>query len=165
MRDPEYKKSYKSPYSFDSRNSKRVRKWISDAGLYLAPEIKGDISWHVGKNPDQVKLSTQILHQFDFENEIKSGLLFGFPETSAKAYAENKNRSEAEINKIMVGTGELIHKNDFLKDKYFTPYIFYNMPKNRVKEDSKIAKVWADTIRQDVPRLATWFENKSRPKN
>lgn len=162
MRDPLYKKSYKSPYDFDSRSSKRIRKWINDAGLYLAIEPEYETAWHVGSNPEQVKTSTKLLHKFDIENEIKTGLMFGFPEVSVRAYAENRNKSDEEIENVMVGTGDLLYKDPYLKDKYFTPYVFYNIPKSKVVEQSQVAKKWADTIREDVSQLATWFENAVR---
>ena len=152
----------KSNYYFNSSKSKRIRKWIKGAGLFIAIEQGHDMAWHVSKNSDLAKLSTKSLHKLDIKNEIKTGQLFGFPETSIQAYAQNRNKNFDETLKVMVGTGELLYKNEYLKDKYFTPYIFYNMPKNRVKEDSQVAKVWADTIRHDVPKLATWFENKSK---
>lgn len=165
MSDPEYRSSYKSPYSYDSKKSKRIRHWISDAGLHLSIEPGHDTAWHISLDPDLAKQSTELLHKFDTQSETKSGILFGFPKESAKAYAENRNKSDEDVEKIMVGTGELLYKNSFLKDKYYTPYIFYNMPKDKVQEESKIAKNWADAIRQDVPKLATWLEKKARSNN
>ncbi len=165
MSDPEYRRSYKSPYSYDSKNSKRIRRWITDAGLHLSIEPGHDTAWHISQNPNLAKESTELLHKFDTESEIKSGILFGFPKESAKAYAENRNKSDDEVEKIMVGTGELLYKNNFLKDKYYTPYVFYNMPKDKVEEESNIARIWADTIRQDVPKLATWLEKKASSDN
>lgn len=162
MCEPLYRKSYISPYSFDSRGSKQIRKWINDAGLYLAIEPGYETAWHVGKPEELVKMSTELLHKFDIENEVKTGLMFGFPEASVRAYSENRNKSDEEIENIMTGTGNLLYKDSYLKDKYFTPYIFYNMPKSKVVEESLVAKNWADTIRKDVPKLATWFEKATR---
>ncbi len=160
MRDVEYKKTHKSSYDFNSKNSKRIRKWLKDAELNLATEPSHESAWHIGKNADQVKTSVQIFHNFDLKKEIETGILFGFPEESAKAYAHNRNKDFEETLKVMVGTGDLRFKNEYLKDKYFTPYIFYNMPKDKVQEESKIPKIWADTIRRDIPKLALWFEKK-----
>lgn len=165
MSDPVYRSSYKSPYSYDSKKSKRIRRWIADAGLHLSIEPGHDIAWHISQDPSLAKQSTELLHKFDTESEIKSGILFGFPKESAKTYAENRNKSDEDVEKIMVGTGELLYKNNFLKDKYYTPYIFYNMSKDKVQEESKIAKIWADAIRQDVPKLAAWLEKRARSNN
>ncbi len=163
---PEKVSSYpQKQYDFNSSSSKRIRKWLKDAELNVATELDHESAWHIGKNADQVKKSVQIFHDFDLKKEIETGILFGFPEESAIAYAQNRNKDFEETLKVMVGTGELLYKNEYLKDKYFTPYIFYNMPKDKVVEESKIAKIWADTIRQDVPKLATWFEKKQKPKN
>lgn len=147
-----------SQYNFNSSKSKRIRKWIRDAGLYLEVSRDNDTEWHIGKNKDHASESAKIIRKFDPENEVKSGLLFGYPEASTRAYTSNKGKDFDEIKKIMVGTGGLQYEDPFLKDKYYAPYIFYNMPKNRVKEESQIAKTWADTIRKDVPKLAAWFE-------
>lgn len=147
-----------STYSYNSPKIKRIRKWIRDAGLFRATQPKYETSWHVGKDKDKVIESAKILRMFDYENEVKSGLLLGYPEESAKAYARNRGKSEEEVMKEMIGTGSLVYEDSYLKDKYFTPYIFYNMPRNRVVEDSKVAQKWADTIREEVPILAKWFE-------
>ena len=96
---------------------------------------------------------------------MKGGLLFGFPESSVRAYAKNRDKSETEIAQEMVGAGALVYQDPYLKDKYFTPYILYNIPKVSVRQDSQIAKKWADTIRQDVPKLASWFEKNQRVLN
>ncbi len=147
-----------STYNYNSPKIKRVRKWVRDAGLFRYAEHGHHTSWHVGKDKNNVVESTKILHKFDYENEVKSGLLLGYPEESAKAYARNRGKSENEAMKEMVGTGSLVYKDPYLKDKYYTPYLFYNMPKNRVVEDSKVAQKWADAIREEVPTLAKWFE-------
>lgn len=126
--------------------------------MFSCAEEKNDTSWHVGKNKNKVVESAKIIHKFDYENEVKSGLLLGYPEESAKAYAQNRGRSEKDVMKVMVGTGSLVYKNPYLKDKYYSPYIFYNMPKSKVVEESEVAKKWADVVRKEVPLLAKWFE-------
>lgn len=153
-----------STYSYNSQKTKRIRKWIRDAGLFRCAEQSNNSSWHVGKNRNNVVESAKILHKFDYENEVKSGELLGYPEESVRAYARSRDMSEKEIKKVMLGTGDLIYKNPYLKDKYYAPYIFYNMPKKRVELDSQTAKRWADTIREEVPVLAKWFEKSEAKK-
>lgn len=156
MCDKEFRKSYKNPYNFNSRNSKRIRKWIRDAGMVVL--TKG-IEWHVGREKEKVIESLKTIRKFDYQNEIKSGSLFGFPEASVKAYAHNRiAKKEDQISMIMIGKERF--SNDFLKDKYYAPYVLYGIPENLVAKESQIAKKWADTIRQDVPLLAKWFEKE-----
>lgn len=143
----------------DSNNQKirRIRKWVKDAGLSIATESKNDTSWHVGKDKDKVILSAKVLHCFDYKNEYKSGILLGYPEESVKAYARNRILKLGENQTSMVWPGmKFFHP--FLKDKYYTQYLFYALRADRVKEDSQVAKSWADTIRKEVPILAKWFE-------
>lgn len=161
MKDKKYRETYKSTYDFNSQKSKRIRKWIHDAGLYAIPESKGDISWHVGKDKEKTKLSAKIIRKFDYENELKSGLLFGFPKASVKAYALERIRKGGERQIPMIWPGDK-DDNPYLKDKYFTPYVLFAIRKDKVEKDSMIAKRWADTIRQDLPKLAKWFENRAK---
>ncbi len=157
--NPELAKKYpQEKYDYNSRNSLRIRKWLSDAGLVLITESPQDITWFISHDLEKAKAAMQSLHRFDRDNQIKTGLLFGFPRDSVIAYADCLSKTQDEIGKIMVGTGDLVLKNEYLKDKYFTPYIFYNISREKIKKDSQIAQKWADVIRKDVPKLAQWFE-------
>jgi len=145
----------KSTYDFNSSKSQRIKKWILDAEMYFKPESEGDMSWHVGKDKSKVDLSSRIIRKFDFDNELKSGLLFGFPEKSAKAYAHNRTaKNEKQIPMVWPD------KEHYFDDKYYAPYVFYNIPLEYVEKDSRRAKLWADTIRKDIPKLAKWVEGK-----
>ncbi len=141
----------------NSQKIRRIRKWIRDAGLHIATEGKNDTSWHVGRDKDKATLSAKILHRFDYENEYKSGFLLGYPEESVKAYAHNRVLKLGENQTSMVWPGMKFFY-PFLKDKYYTPYLLYALRADRVKEDSQVAKTWADVIRKEVPTLAKWFE-------
>lgn len=156
-----YREKYKSTYSFTSPKSKRIRKWIKDAGIIVMPEKQGCMSWHIGKDIEKVKLSIKILRKFDYENELKTGLLFGFPEASVKAYAKVRNETDDQIRAQMIWPGNN-YNHPYLKGKYFTHYILYAIRRDRVELDCLVAKKWADTIRHDVPKLATWFEAKEK---
>jgi hypothetical protein len=147
----------------DSNNLKRIRQWIEDANMHIATESAESLSWHVGPDKNKVERSAKILHLFDYQHETESGLLFGFPIKSVKGYAHSRN---PKPNKTiaMVGCGDLKYNNQYLKDKYYTPYIFYNLRQDTIKSDSQTAKKWADTIRQDIPLLAQWFEKQEKTK-
>lgn len=152
-----------STYDYNSPKIKRIRKWLHDAGMYKAIESKFNTSWHVGLNKDDVILSAKILRRLDYDNEYKSGVLLGYPKESAKGYAQNRI-AKSEGDKIpMVWPGDKFN-DPYLKDKYYTPYVFYAIRKDSVVEDSKIAQKWADIIRQDVPVLAKWFEKQENDR-
>lgn len=147
----------KNDYDFNSPKSQRIKKWIQDAGMYFKPELEGNMSWHVGKDKNNVELSSEIIRKFDFENELKSGLLFGFPEESAKAYANNRvAKNNEQIPMIWPGN------EHYFKGKYFAPYVLYNVTLEHAEKDSQTAKHWADTIRKDIPKLAEWFEKDEK---
>lgn len=141
-------------------NIRRIKKWIMDAGLEYVSESKQNNSWHVGKDINKLRLSVKVLHEFDYENEILSGTLFGYPKESVAAYAKNRQSKSAERLTPIVYPGEQ-GTHPLLVDKYFLPYIFYAISGSHLREDVQIAKLWADTIRADVPRLAKWFEGKA----
>lgn len=148
-----------STYKYNSPSSKRIRKWIRDAGLSIAIEPKFNTSWHIGKDRDKVSLSVKIIHKLDYDNEVKTGLLLGFPKESVKGYAKDRvAKSEKEMIP-MIWPGDKCN-DPYLKNKYYTPYVFYAIRKDCVVEDSKIAQIWADTIRKEVPLLAKWFEKQ-----
>lgn len=136
---------------------KKVKKWIKDAGLFYLNDRKNLTSWHVSRNKNKVTISAKILHRFDYQSEYQSGVLFGFPSESVKAYAFNRNVKIGEDQIPMIWPG-LMYFHPSLKNEDYTPYFFYAIRADRVKEDSKAAKLWADTIRKETPLLAKWFE-------
>ena len=131
--------------------------------MYYVSSSKYLSEWHVSKDKQKAKLSASIIRKFDYESEVKSGVLFGFPEESAKAYAYNRNLEKGKDQISVVYPG-WIYFHPYLKDKYYAPYIFYAIRKDRVKEDSRVAKKWADTIRKDVPTLARWYEKLEKKR-
>ncbi|MFZ2202208.1 MAG: hypothetical protein WAV56_02315 [Microgenomates group bacterium] len=146
-----------SNYDKNSLKIKRIRKWIHDAGLFYATEPRYPSCWHIGRDKDKVKLSAKILRRFDYESEYQSGILFGFPKKSAEAYAYNRiSKLKNDPVPMVRPGGQSLHS--YLRNKYYLPYIFFAIRADRIKEDSQVAKVWADTIRQEVPILAKWFE-------
>lgn len=141
-------------------NPEKIAKWIKEAGLVYSSDNDNSDCWHVGRNTEDVKQSIYSLHKFDFENEVITGKLFGFPENSVRAYATNKDPKDGTV--VWVGDK---YQNEFLKDKYYTPYLLFSLSAKDIEEDSRVAKKWADTIKTDVPKLAKWFEDKERLKN
>lgn len=157
--DPEKAKAYpREKFDINSPKTKRIRQWIADAGLTYLVSSTSDTNWYIGKNEKEIKTVMDSIQKFDIENQVQTGVLLGFPKEAAIAYAENLSKTYEESKKVMVGTWSDVFENEYLKDKYFAPYVLYNMTKARVEKDSEIAKKWADTIRKDVPRLAKWFE-------
>lgn len=142
-------------------SAERINKWIKDANLYKTPETPGSISWHVGKNKDKVRQSAKIIRKFDIKNEYQSGLLFGYPKHSAKAYAINRNLKlgQNHIKVILPGSTFVIAE---IRNKFYAPYIFYGISEEYAKKDILVAKRWAECIKNDVPVLAKWFENNAQ---
>lgn len=160
------RKGVKSPdLGFNHPKIQRIKKWIDDAGLYFQIEKEYSSSWHIGKDQKMVARSELIIRQFDYDSELESGKLFGFPDKSVEAYAHNRvaKSSKDEIKMI----SPMDFKNKFLSDEYYTPYLMYAVDSRFLQKDSQTAKMWADTIRTDIPLLAKWYEakiNKRRKK-
>lgn len=138
----------------DKRNpkTKRIIKWLKDANLYYIPEStskKNYVGLYISKDYKKVELLDKLSLKNDKKSEFIKGILYGFPKEVVKAY---KTNTSAE--------GYFLHP--YLKNKYFTPYILYSSRRDHIKEDSQTAKLWADTIRKEVPTLAKWFENKGQ---
>lgn len=153
-------KKIKSTYDSNSPKTKRVRKWIRDANLFYATEPGYPIAWHIGRNNSKVRRSARLLHRFDYKSEYQSGILFGFPKESAKAYAHN--RITKDEKKLIPMVSPFRAEQSFLKNKYYKSYAFYAIRADRVEDESRVAKLWADTIRKEIPLLAKWFENHQR---
>ena len=145
---------FKSSHDDKGPKIEKIRKWINDADLFYAVEDNYSTSWHVGKDKEKVILSSKIIRQFDYENEYNSGILFGFPKSSATAYAKNRVKEDSVA---IVWPGQM-SSHPYLKSRYYLPYIFYAIRADRIKTDSVPAKLWADTIRKEIPRLASWHE-------
>jgi hypothetical protein len=153
------RKGIRSPdLGFDHPKIIRIKKWIQDAGLYTQIEKEYSSSWHVGKDETLVKKSEQIIRQFDYDNELESGKIFGFPKNSVKAYAHNRVAKTPSEEVKMVPPIDF--SNQFLKDKYYTAYMMFAVDARFLEHDSQMAKLWADTIRADLPLLAKWYEAK-----
>lgn len=136
---------------------KKVKKWIKDAGMFYTNDGKNITSWHVSKDKSKTVISAKILHRFDYESECQSGILLGYPKESAEAYAFNRNVKLGEDQIPMIWPG-LKYIDPSLKDKNYTPYIFYAIRADKLIEAGKTAQLWANTIRKETPLLAKWFE-------
>lgn len=134
-----------------------VRKWIEDAGLEYSFDSKYPDSWHVGRDKSEIDLSLSTLRIFDFENQYKTGILLGYPESSAKAYAKNRVLKLTDRPVPIIWPGNFLYHQE-TKNKYFTPYIFYALSIENLENDLNVAKKWADVIRSDIPELANIYE-------
>lgn len=137
----------------DKKNpkTKRIIKWLKDAGLCYIPESTSKNNYvgvHISKDKEKAELLDRLSLKDDKKSEFTKGTLYGFPEKAAG------------VPKNML-TGEY-YTHPYLKNKYFTPYMLYGSRRDHIKEDSQTAKLWADTIRKEVPTLAKWFENKGQ---
>ncbi len=136
---------------------RKIIKWFEDAGLYHSIESDCRNCFHVSRHKEKAELSSRVLHLFDYDNEYLSGTLFGFPKDAAKAYAENRDK-KSQVDKTLMLSGNEKDVHPYLSDKYYAPYILYAVRSNHIEDDSQSAKLWADTIRKEVPVLAEKFE-------
>lgn len=147
----------KTLYNENDPKTIRIKKWIYNAGLFLEIEDGRPGSWFIGKDKNKVVFSAKNIRKFDFESETKLGLLFGYPKESIETYAKNRTLRLGENPIPMVWPGhQSLHPE--LKEKYYLPYLTYALKADRVEEDSQTARIWADTIRKEIPILAKWFE-------
>lgn len=151
------RRGIKTPNNDDGQKIKRIKKWIYNAGLFFEIEDGRSGSWFIGKDKDKVVFSAKNIRKFDFESEIKLGLLFGYPRESVETYAKNRTLRLGENPIAMVWPGHQSFHPE-LKEKYYLPYLTYALKADRVEKDSQTARVWADTMRKEVPILAKWFE-------
>lgn len=140
----------------DKRNpkAKRIIKWLKDAGLYYTPESSSKNNYvgvHISKDKKKAELLNRLSPKDDKKSAFTKGVLYGFPKKAVYASAYKTSPMSGEY-----------YANTRLKDKYFVPYMLYGSRLNHIKEDSQTAKLWADTIRKEVPTLAKWFENKGQ---
>jgi hypothetical protein len=75
---------------------------------------------------------------------IEKGYLFGYPKDAVKAYSSHENMT-------------VIIPSNF--HQYWAPYVRYLVRADHIHEDTLIAKNWADIIRNDIPELASQFED------
>lgn len=139
----------------DQKKKREIRKWIKDAGLFC---LTKENDWYVGKNSEKVKLLTKTIDRFDSESEYETGTLLGYPRNSVKAYAFNRKAKLGQKQIPMIGS--LLSDYSALRNRYFAPYVMFSIRADSIKEDVKVAKLWADTIRKEVPLLAKWYETK-----
>jgi hypothetical protein len=91
-----------------------------------------------------------------FDAHTKLGRLYGFPKKAVYAYSANLKEIETQQFKKMVGVAEF--HNSF-GHWYWEPYVRYIVRRGYEKEDSLIAKSWADEIRLELPSLAKQCED------
>jgi hypothetical protein len=103
--DPERAKQYKpKKFDFDSPNSKRIKKWISDAELKILTNTPPDSDWYVGQDESDVRRVFDSIGKLDHDNQVTTGLLLGFPKESVFTYVKNLGKAWEETEKEMIGT-------------------------------------------------------------
>lgn len=146
-------------FNESSPKIKRIKMWIKDAGMFYMPEKEYPSAWHVGHNKKDVSESATTIRKFDYKSELKTGLLFGFPNKSVQAYARNNNpKTNNESTTIIWPGDKYLHPKT--KDKTYTPYLIYAVNLDSSPTDLKVAEKWANCIRTELPLLAMWYEKK-----
>ncbi|HCQ31040.1 TPA: hypothetical protein DIU27_01465 [Candidatus Collierbacteria bacterium] len=142
----------------NKENLLRIEKWLRVAGLHSSPEKGNCTSLHVGKDMEKVLLSSVILRSTDYDNEIKTGILLGYPEASVKAYAINRNLELGQNPEPLIYPGfYMIHENT--KSIDYLPYLVYAATTRNLSKELSVAKKWAQLIRTETPILAKWYED------
>ena len=134
---------------------KRIKKWLTDAGIHFQDDLGSKSGNHLIISKDK-KVIDQIANlKFSFESHEEDfyqlGVLLGYPPKAARAYASG-NRE------LLITPND---KDSPVKGNYETPYAQFMIRSGHEKEDIKIAKIWADTIRHDIPKLARWYEDEA----
>lgn len=129
-------------------NHEKIFMWLKDAGLYYLLDEKEKDFIYLSKDAALATRASKIMWSRKPADEIEKGSLFGYPELATKSFVE-----QGGINAPTPDDPE-----KFLY--YWWPYARYIKRVGHFKEDTIIAKKWADTIRKDTPKLAEWFENE-----
>jgi len=116
----------------------------------------------VSKHEESVDQLYSCTTDLDRESEsahYQLGTLFGFPEKAVKEYAfwMRWYTTDKYFPKTL---SRSIDTHKMLQDCYWEPYVQYIVRKGHEKEDSLVAKHWADRIRKDLPELAKKFEKE-----
>jgi len=128
--------------------------WLKHANLTFIINPKDNNQIFISKKTKTCQTLFNIWETTTPKNEYQKGILLGYPEKAAKTfslYSKHPNRKNYLTN---------INDPDFPKKEIiFYPYISYTLRKNHEIEDSQTAKIWADCIRKDLPKLAKWYES------
>lgn len=134
--------------------TKTIFNWLKDANLNFIVNPKNLNQIFVSKNQETCQSLQKIWGINTPKTEYQKGILLGYPEKTVKAfslYSQHPNRKDYLTN---------IKDPSFPKNHiYYYPYITYTLRKNHEIEDSRIAKIWSDCIRKDLPKLASWYES------
>ncbi len=154
-------KTKKQATTFDECSTKiqKIKNWIKDSGMVYKPEKEYPSAWHVGHNKKDVSDSATTIRKFDYDSELKTGLLFGFPIKSVQAYATNSDSKTNNKSVAIIWPGDkYLHPKT--KDESYTPYLLYAVNLESSDIDLKVAENWANCIRTELPTLAKWYEKK-----
>jgi len=119
--------------------------WLKNAQMIQTPDLESDEFVFVSKDLARAQRAAAIMWSENRDDIIEKGDLFGYPKSAVAAYADKEE--------MLVVTPQSL-------DKYWAPYARYLVRHAHVEEDTSISKVWADTIRKDIPELAGQFEEE-----
>lgn len=142
---------------FNIVQEKVVRDALKEMGIKYRLSKRFGNTLHVSKD-EEILLENEKLELLDTEEaHFKRGIFYGFGESNSKVYAE-----EVVKPGEMFPNKRLIHATMVpdLVDEYWYPYIEYLVRVDHEREDSIIAKEWADIVRKDLPELAEKYEKQ-----
>jgi len=132
--------------SRDRKNSKsRVEKWLKDASIFFQVDSKYSDLFHVSKNKDVATQLNKIMWSEKQTNVYKKGILYGYPKKAVKTFSISPAKCTVLSGKY--------------KNKPWFPYARYMFRKENVKDDSKSARLWSETLKKDIPLLDKWYTN------
>jgi len=129
--------------------TKKIIKWLEDAGLHYIVDNKNKGMIHISKNKDLAEKMAKLQWSEKPQDIIFRGLQYGFPEKAAKAFA-NDIESMGDYGEVRKTIKKYPHWH----------YARYRVRIGHEAEDLQVAKKWANCIRKEVPRLAKWFEKE-----
>ncbi len=159
----EVKSAASSSLRFVSKGSKKikglrsVKRWLRDAGIeFVRTKGRPDII-HVSKNKKLADELSRKIFLKTAESDLEVGKLLGYPLEAVKAFSR-LGFDRSDYSSLI----DSLDKESPIRGKYWAAYARYLLRKGYEIEDSKIARLWADTIRRDIPKLAQWFEKSVR---
>lgn len=132
----------------------KIKKWITNAGLFIEPDPHSGDEEHfiISQNTkllDKVKKMDFSSHALP-ENYHKLGVLLGYPSEATKAYAYGSSSK-------LIGADDT---GSPVRNKPESSYAQFLLRKGYEKEDIKTAKIWMNTVRHDIPKIAKEFEKE-----
>lgn len=141
--------SLRKPFDLESSTTKRTMHWLADAGIFYQVDGRDSSLLHVAKTQELAKKMSLLQWSKREEDILFRGIQYGFPEKAVRLFSANHEKLTAVDS-----------KSSLLADCYWKPYVRFMVRIGHEKEDSLVAKNWADIIENEVPIVGRWFEKK-----